>query len=216
MPRPRLPLSLLLAALAALLVAGSATAAASLQVTSSSRAFGHAGTVSIATQQDPAAYRTTVLVPAAYGLRTATGADRTIGTAVVHTSTAVGELTFDGWIVTQRQGDYANDDCAWFAGQNHLAVWLLRLRQTDGIARIEIPVFVDAAPAGRVELTWCASRAADMTVTGVSVRLPGGFVNPGAAGTYAWRANFDLASMEQRSTLDLTSETVSAFAYVRL
>ena len=216
MSRPRFRLSLTLAAVAALAVAGSAAAATTLHVTSSSRVLGHAGTVSIATQQDPAAYRTTVLVPAAYGLRTEARNDRTIGTALVQTSTAVGELTFDGWIITQRQGDYVNDDCAAFAGENHLAVWLLRLRQTDGIARIEIPVFVDAAPAGRVELTWCASRAADMTVTGVSISLPGVFVNPRAAGAYAWRANFDLAPMNQRSTLDLGSETASAFAYVRL
>jgi hypothetical protein len=77
-----------------------------------------------------------------------------------------------------------------------------------------VPVFVDAAPGGRTELTWCASSAADMTVTAVSLTLGKVFVNPVVHGAYTWRAGFDLLSPDSRSALGLA--TTSAATTVRL
>ena len=70
----------------------------------------------------------------------------------------------------------------------------------------EIPVYVDAAPAGRTELTWCASSAADMTVTRVGLTLQRTLTTPVVAGAYAWQARFD-NTVDSRSALGVASAT---------
>jgi hypothetical protein len=200
------------ASLAALAAATTAAAAPALHVTDTSHALGVTAGAVIATQQDPSAYRTTVYAPAAYGLRVS-HAGSTIGSAIVRVSTAAGALTFAGWITGAGPAGYVSDDCAAFAGYQHLAVWVMEVRQVDGIARAEIPIFVDPGPGGTTQLTWCASSAADMSVTAVTVRLDRALVNPAAHGAYAWRAHFDLAGGNV-SALGL--EHSSAVSVVRL
>jgi hypothetical protein len=130
----------------------------------------------------------------------------------VNVSTFLGPLAFTGWVVGADPAGYVNDHCADFA-ESHLAVWLMVLRQTDGLARTEIPIFVDAAPSGRTELTWCASADADMTVTSVAVRFDNAFVSPYVAGGYAWRASFDNVDASSRSVLGASTD--SAVVQVR-
>jgi hypothetical protein len=78
----------------------------------------------------------------------------------------------------------------------------MELRQDTGIASAEIPVYVDYGAGGRTELTWCASAAADMTVTQVSLTLAGALRAPAVPGAYAWRAAFDnVSSASGRSVL---------------
>jgi hypothetical protein len=198
----------------ALASAATVAAAPALQVASASHVLGHAGALAVITRQDPSAYRTTVLAPAAYQAPDIEHLGQQVGTAVVQVTTAAGPMTFAGWVTGESPLGFVEDSCAAFAGQQHLAVWLVQVRQTDGIARAEIPVFVDAAPGGRTELTWCASSAADMTVTAVSLRLTNVFVNPIASGAYTWRATFDLATADSRTTLG--DAATSATATVRL
>lgn len=183
------------AATCALALTGSALAAQALVVRTSHLVRG-AGPATIATREDPGTYRTTVSAPTAYRVANLQQIDRQIGTATVRVATAAGTLTFTGWIVGARPTDYVNDQCAAFAGEVHEAVWLVQVRQTNGLARAEIPVFVDHGPGGRTELTWCASNAADMTVTGMSLRFDRTFFNPVVAGNYAWRAQFDNAQVD--------------------
>src|SRR5437868_1597181 len=180
------------AAAAALALTGAALAAPALVVSTSHLVRG-AGPATIATREDPGTYRTTVLAPTAYRLPNVRQVGKQIGTATIHVSTAAGPLTFTGWIVGVAPEGYVNDHCADFAGETHLAVWLVQVRQVDGLARAEVPVFVDQGAGGRTELTWCASSAADMTVTGVSLRFDRIFFNPVVAGNYAWNARFDNA-----------------------
>ena len=171
------------------------------------------GPATIATQEDPGTYRTTVLAPTAYRVASLQAVDKQIGTATVHVSTAAGALTFTGWIVGARPSDYVNDSCASFAGETHEAVWLVQVRQTNGLARAEIPVFVDQGPGGRTELTWCASSAADMTVTGVSLRFDRTFFNPVVVGNYAWNAHFDSAQPDaQSASPNVLGAIVTTFA----
>jgi hypothetical protein len=183
------------AALLVLLVAvGNAGAApAALQVTSMSHVLGGITAATIVTRQDPAAYRTTLSAPAAYQLPNVGHVGRRVGTAVVNASTDQGEVTFAGWITGLNPAGYSEDDCAAFAGYAHEAVWLMQVRQTDGIAHVEIPIFVDAGPGGTTELSLCAAAAADMTITGVTLHLNGALKNPVVHGAYPWRAHFDLA-----------------------
>jgi hypothetical protein len=200
------------ASIAALAAAASAAAAPALLVTPTSRVLGAAAGAVIATHQDASAYRTTVSAPAAWGLRAGNNVGQTVGAAVVQVTTAVGALTFAGWITGESPAGFVNDDCAAFAGYDHLAVYLMQVRQVDGLARAEIPIFVDAGPGGTTLLTWCAASAADMTVTDVTVRLTRSLVNPIVHGVYAWRANFDLAGGDV-STVGI--ESTSAVSRVR-
>lgn len=173
---------LVLPAAIALLVTAAPVGASTLRVKATH------GDVTISTRQDPGVYRTTVLVPAAYWLRAHA---RVAGSATVQVATASGPLTFDGWIRAVDPLDYAPDECAADAGETHLAVWVLELRQSDGVASAEIPVFVDAGPHGTTALTWCASSAADMNVTAVGFTLDPVFGAPLRHGAYMWQALFD-------------------------
>lgn len=172
------------AALAAL-AAATAAHASSLRVSSPGR-------VTIAARQDPGVYRTTVLAPAAFRLDPRVKIGAHVGTAVVNVLTAEGPLTFTGWIEKANPAGFTPDDCAADAGYRHLAVWLVEVRQTDGLARAEIPVFLDAGPAGTTALTYCASSAADMTVTGVTLTTSG-LLDPIVHARYTWWALFDAA-----------------------
>lgn len=201
------------AAACALALTGAALGSPALVVSTSHLVRG-AGPATIATREDPGTYRTTVSAPTAYRIPNVQQIGKQIGTAAIHVSTDAGQLTFTGWIVGMPPSDYANDRCADFAGENHEAVWLVQVRQVDGLARAEIPVFVDQGPGGRTELTWCASSAADMTVTGVSLRFDRTFFNPIVAGNYAWNARFDNAQSEARGALG--SVTTSATAVVKI
>jgi hypothetical protein len=176
------PIRLTLPVAAVLLVAAAPAGASSLRV-----AQAH-GDITISTRQDPGVYRTTVLVPAAFWLHRSA---HVAGGATVRVATASGPLTFVGWIQNATPLDYAIDDCAADMGYDHQAVWLLELRQSNGIASAEIPVFVDAGPRGTTALTWCASTAADMSVTSVSFTLDPVFSAPVRHGTYRWQAQFD-------------------------
>jgi hypothetical protein len=196
-----------------LALAGAALAAPALVVSTSHLVKG-TGPATISTREDLGTYRTTVSAPTAYGLL-ATQVGRQFGTATVRVSTAAGALTFTGWIVGAAPANYVNDRCAAFAGENHQAVWLAQVRQVDGLARAEIPIFVDQGPGGRTQLTWCASSAADMTVTGVTLRFDRTFLNPVVAGSYAWRAQFDNALSAQRSALGSATTTATAVVKIR-
>ena len=205
------------AAACALALTGSVLAAPALVVRTSHLVRG-AGPATIATREDPGTYRTTVSAPTAYRVANLQQIDKQIGTATVHVSTAAGDLTFTGWIVGARPTDYVNDRCAAFAGDVHEAVWLVQVRQTDGLARAEIPVYVDQGPAGRTELTWCASSAADMTVTGVALRFDRTFFNPVVVGNYAWNAHFDSVQLDDSASANVLGAvvTTSATAVVRI
>lgn len=194
MPAPHRLTTLAASVCVSLAAAAAAFAAPPLQVTSGSHALGRAAALSVITKQGPAVYRTTIFAPAAYQTPDVAHLDRSVGTASVRVTTAVGALTFTGWITGVDPAGFVDDSCAAFAGDDHLAVWLLDVRQTDGLARAQIPVFVDAAPGGRTELAWCASSAADMTVTAVTLHLGDAFVNPVVSGSYAWGAVFDRAT----------------------
>jgi hypothetical protein len=174
-----------------------------------------AGPATISTREDRGTYRTTVSAPTAFGVLAARRIDQRIGTATVHVATAAGALTFTGWIVGAAPENYVNDQCAAFAGELHQAVWLVQVRQSDGLARAEIPVFVDQGPGGRTELTWCASSAADMTVTGVTLRFDRTFLNPVVAGAYAWTAQFDNAQTAGRSALGTVTTTATSVVRIR-
>jgi hypothetical protein len=197
-----------------LALAGAALAAPAL-VVSTSQLVKAAGAATIATREDAGTYRTTVSAPTAFGLLSTGQLGRQIGTATVHVSTAAGALTFTGWIVGAAPANYVNDQCAAFAGELHQAVWLVQVRQVDGLARAELPVFVDQGPRGRTELTWCASSAVDMTVTGVSLRFDRTFLNPVVAGNYAWLARFDNAQAAQRSALGSVTTTATSVVKIR-
>lgn len=170
------------AALAAL-AAATAANASTLRVWSP-------GQVTIATHQDLGVYRTTVLAPAAYRLDSRLAAGTHIGTAAVNVVTAEGPLTFTGWIEKASVAGFTPDNCAADAGYAHVGVWLLEVRQTDGLARAEIPVYLDAGPAGTTALTYCASSAADMTVTGVTLTTTA-LLDPVVHARYTWWALFD-------------------------
>ena len=193
--------------------AGAALAAPAL-VVGTSHLVNARGAATIATREDPGTYRTTVSAPTAFGLASTRVGSR-LGTATVRVTTAAGALTFTGQIVGAAPANYVNDRCAAFAGELHQAVWVLQIRQTDGLARAEIPVYVDQGPGGRTELTWCASSAADMTVTGVSLRFDRVFANPHVAGRYAWRAQFDNAFAAQRGALGSVTTTATAVVQIR-
>jgi hypothetical protein len=167
---------------AVLLVVAGPAAASSLRVKQAH------GDITISTRQDPGVYRTTVLAPAAFWLHRHA---RVAGGATVHAATPNGPVTFVGWIQSASPLDYAIDDCAADMGYAHEAVWLLVLRQSNGIASAEIPVFVDAGPHGTTALTWCASREADMNVTAVSFTLDPVFTVPLKHASYHWQAQFD-------------------------
>ena len=203
-------MALLAGAVGAAVLAASATA--STLVVRAPHVVRAAGATTIVTHQDPGTYRTTVLAPAAYQLPGVRHVAAQIGTATVNVSTFVGPLTFTGWIVGADPAGYVNDHCADFT-ESHLAVWLMVLRQTNGLARTEIPIFVDAAPGGRTELTWCASADADMTATSVGVRFDHAFVSPYVAGAYAWQASFDNVDASSRSVLGANAST--AVVHVR-
>jgi hypothetical protein len=197
-----------------LALAGAALAAPALVVSTSQLAKG-TGPATIATREDPGTYRTTVSAPTAYGLLDVRRLGRQLGTATVRVSTAAGALTFTGSVVGAAPADYVNDRCAAFAGESHQAVWLAQLRQVDGLARAELPIFVDQGPGGRTQLTWCASSATDMTVTGVTLRFDRTFLNPAVAGTYAWTARFDNALAAQRSALGSVATSATAVVKIR-
>jgi hypothetical protein len=197
-----------------LALAGAALAAPAL-IVSTSHLVKATGPATIATREAPGTDRTTVSAPTAYGLLNTRQLGRQIGTATVRVSTAAGALTFTGWIVGAAPENYVNDQCAAFAGELHQAVWLVQVRQVDGLARAEIPVFVDQGPRGRTELTWCASSAADMTVTGVTLRFDRTFLNPVVVGNYAWLAQFDNAQAAQRSALGSVTTTATAVVKIR-
>jgi hypothetical protein len=201
------------AGVATLALAGTALGAPAL-VVSTSQLVKASGPATIATREDAGTYRTTVSAPTAFGLLNAQQVGRQLGTATVLVSTAAGALTFQGWIVGAAPAGYVSDQCAAFAGETHQAVWLVQVRQVNGQARAEIPVFVDQGPGGRSQLTWCASSAADMTVTGVTLRFDRTFLNPVVAGSYAWSARFDNAQASERSALG--SVTTSATAVVKI
>lgn len=207
-------LRLTAAGLAASAVLAAAAVAAPALVVRTPQVVDRAGAVTVATQEGPGTYRTTILAPAAYRLPETGRLGRQLGTALVHVSTPAGPLAFHGFVVADDPASYVNDACAAFAGEDHAAVWLLALRQVDGLARASIPVFVDHGPSGQTELTWCASAAADMTVTGVSFTVRGAIRNPAAAGTYAWHARFDLLAAG-RSTLGLEATAATAVVHVR-
>jgi len=185
---------LALLAAAALLVAAAPAAASSLHVKAAHR------DITISTQQDTGVYRTTVLAPAAFWLHPHA---HVAGSAFVKVATASGPLTFVGRVRNGDLRDYAIDDCAADKGFNHLAVWVLELRQSNGIASAEIPVYVDAGPRGTTALTWCASKAADMNVTAVTFTLDPVFTMPARRGAYRWQALFD------------SGTTANAFATMR-
>ncbi len=207
------------AAACALALTGSALGAPALVVSTSHLVRG-GGPATIATREDPGTYRTTVSAPTAYRVANLQQIGKQIGTASVRVTTAAGDLTFTGWIVGVPASDYVNDRCAAFAGETHAAVWLVQVRQTNGLARAEIPVFVDQGPRGRTELTWCASSAADMTVSGVSLRFDRTFFNPVVAGNYAWNARFDNAQASEAPSATPNvlgaSVTLAATSVVRI
>lgn len=148
------------------------------------------GQVTISARQDTSVYRTTVLAPAAFRLDPRLRVGAHIGTAVVNVVTAEGPLTFTGWIEKASLAGFTPDDCAADAGDTHLGVWLLDVRQTNGLARAQIPVYLDAGPAGTTALTYCASSAADMTVTGVTIATTA-LLDPLVHARYTWWALFD-------------------------
>lgn len=195
----------------------SATAlAAPALVVSTPHLVKSAGPATIATRESPGTYRTTVSAPAAYGLLGAHRLGRPVGTATIHVSAAGGAaLAFTGTITSVAPANYVNDRCAAFAGEAHQAVWLAQVRQVDGLARAEMPVFVDRGPGGRTLLTWCASSAADMTVTGVALRLDRTFLSPVVAGGYTWRAQFDNALAAPRGALASLTTSASAVVQIR-
>ena len=197
-----------------LALAGAALAAPAL-VVRTSQLVRTAGPASIATREDPGTYRTTVSAPTAFGLLGLPHVGAQLGAATIHVSTAAGSLIFTGWLVGAAPENYVNDRCAAFAGELHQAVWLAQVRQVDGLARAEIPVFVDQGPRGRAELTWCASSAADMTVTGVALRFDRAFLSPVVAGSYAWTAQFDNAQSGDRAALGAVTTTATAVVQIR-
>jgi hypothetical protein len=194
-------------------IVGNAAASSALVVTTS-QLVRNASAATIATREDPGTYRTTVFAPAAYQLPAVRHVGTTFGSALVRVSTPVGTLAFHGWLVGEDPASYTSDQCASFAGSAHLAVWLMELRQVNGIARAEIPVYVDAGPGGQTELTWCASSAADMTVTSVSLGLTGAFLNPLVPGAYTWHAGFDNANSAGRTVLGDVTASASATVHV--
>jgi hypothetical protein len=198
----------------ALTLAGAALAAPAL-IVSTSQLVKTAGPATIATREDPGTYRTTVSAPTAYQLPNIKHLNRQIGSATVKVWTSSGALTFTGWVVGAAPENYVDDRCAAFASELHQAVWLMQVRQVDGLARAEIPVFVDQGPSGRTQLTWCASSAADMTVTGVSLRLDRTFLNPLVGGNYAWRAQFDNAQAAARGALGTVTTSATAVVKIR-
>ena len=195
---------------AAALLAGAATASPAL-VVRTAQLVGVAGPATIATRESVGTYRTTVLAPAAYRLARS-GAQ--VGTATMTAATASGQVQVHGLVTGARLADYALDQCAAFS-TSHLGVWSVTLRQVDGHARVEIPVFLDAAPGGRTELTWCASAAADMTVTAVALHLDHAFLNPRVAGRYAWHAQIDNMTALERSVLGAITTSATAVVRVR-
>ena len=196
-------------AASALTLAGSALAAPALVVNTSHLVRG-SGPATIITSEDAGTYRTTILAPAAYRLPNVASLGRRIGTASARVATAGGSLTFQGWITGAAPANYVLDSCASFAGESHQAVWLVQLRQTNGLARAEIPIYVDAGPAGRTELTWCASLATELTVTRVALRFDRSFFNPIVAGNYTWQARFDNAASSDRSALAAVTTSATA------
>lgn len=202
------------AAAVALALTGAALGAPALLVSTSHVVEG-TGPAAIATREDPGTYRTTVVAPTAYRLPKVRWIGKQIGAATIHVATAAGALTFTGWIVGADPAGYLTDQCADFAGDSHLAVWVAQVRQVDGIARAEVPIYVDQGPGGRTELTWCASSAADMTVTGVSLRFDGIFLNPAVAGNYVWTARFDNAQSTARGTLGAATTSATAVVEIR-
>lgn len=197
---------------AAGVLAGAASATPAL-VVKTSQLVRSAGAATIATREDAGTYRTTVSAPAAYRL-SGIRPGKQIGTATVHVATAVGALTFRGWIVAVPTNSFVNDQCAAFAEQP-VSVWLLQVRQTDGLARTEIPVYVTYGPGGSTQMTWCASAASGMTVTGVSLTLSKALLNPTVAGRYAWHASFDNVNAASRSTFGTVTTSATAVVRVR-
>ena len=195
---------------AAALLAGAATASPAL-VVRTAQFVGTAGPATIATRESPGTYRTTVLAPAAYRVGSI-GAQG--GTATATFDTASGPLRFHGFVEGAALADYALDQCAAFSAR-HIAVWRVWLRQVDGTARTEFPVFVDPAPNGKTELTWCASAATGMTLTGVTLQLRRAFLSPAVAGSYAWRAQFDNATALDRGVLGAAVTSATAVVRVR-
>jgi hypothetical protein len=171
------------AAVAALLMAGAATAS-TLQVKSAKGAF------TIATHQDAGVYRTTVVVPTEYMLR----AGRPVrGTAVVTTAAK----TLRGSLQSVAPARYNDDECAANVGYDHVAVWLVRA------AGVQLPVYVDAGPEGTTLLTWCANAATKLAVTGVTISINRGFDLPAVHGAFTWQALFD-SGKTQRATSSVT------------
>jgi hypothetical protein len=199
---------------AAAMFAGSASAAPALAVKTSPLVRAAAATT-ITTRESPGTYRTTIFAPAAFQLPALRHIDQQFGSATVHVATVGGPLTFTGWIAGENPGDFILDQCAAFAGDLHPAVWVMHLRQTNGIASAEIPIYVDYGPGGSTELTWCASSAADMTVTGVSISLGKALLNPIAPGAYAWRGLFDNVNADSRSTQGAITTSATAVVRVR-
>lgn len=156
------------------LVAAGAAQASTLRVSAP-------GTIAVG--QDAGVYRTTVLVPAAYTLRTV----RVHGQAAVTGATG----TTTGTVTSVDPTAYDDDACAANVGYDHLAVWLIHLPAAS------IPVYVDAGPGGTTSLTWCAP-----AVQAMSLRVPGAFAGPVAHGVYVWRALFDAGrTTEARSVV---------------
>ena len=154
-----------------------AASASTLQVTAV------AGAVTIATLQTAGVYRTTVVVPSEYTLR----ADRPVrGTAVVTTAAK----SLHGTVRPVAPEPYDNDECAANVGYAHLAVWLVRA------SGVQLPVYVDAGPAGTTLLTWCATAATKLAVTGVTISIEHGFDLPAVHGAFTWQALFDSGKTE--------------------
>ena len=164
------------AVVAALLMAGAASAS-TLQVTAAKGAF------TIATHQGAGVYRTTVVVPTEYTLRSDSAVH---GTAVVTTAAK----TLHGSVQSVAPAPYNDDECAANVGYNHVAVWLVRA------AGERVPVYVDAGPDGTTLLTWCANAATKLAVTGVTLSIRNGFDPPAVHGPFTWQALFDSGKTE--------------------
>jgi hypothetical protein len=211
-----------LAAFAALALAGGALATPRLWVVNPSNHVGGLAPTSILIRQDAGTARATVFVPAGYRLpvRLNQRIGRAFGTADVIVAQADGsKLTLSGSVRGAVPQSYANSTCAADKAQ-HDAVWLIDAKQVRGTASATIPVFVDhvvggdEAQFGSYKLQVCAASAANMSVTGVNLRLRSTFLNPLTRGYYVWRAVFDPTAPDGKTIA--SADSVSARALVPL
>jgi hypothetical protein len=188
--------ALLAAAVAALVAAAPALAkpTSELDVYQYRGGLGDQASVDIAlhvASDRPAAADAVIYVPAGYGLELGFAPGTRLGSTRVTMFRGSSRLFGSGTMVAADPRKYLHESCA---PGRHLAVWLLSVGV--GGKTLHIPVLVDRAPAGAVEIE--TSYALHVCLqppakTGglrlVWLDLDGGaFRNPAAAGVYEWIA----------------------------